>query len=298
MNMGILQKLKQTRPGKWLKFRYYKDRRRLRWCLQYGPGRIKDLLPGRLWVDKVDVCITTKCNMRCDGCDHLIPYYKEPAHLDKDRVIASIRKLDEAADRIFHLNILGGEPFLDPDLKYILEAVPSEKCDVVQIVTNATVIPSDPELIDVMRRKKVVVLMSGYSQTEKVRNAFIEMLTREGIAYRVYYPVWTDFGAPQDYHHSRSELKRQFFACGESCHNLRDGKLYACFRSSHGSALGLVPCEKDEYVDLLNNTTKQNRKELRRLIWRRKPLAACQYCLRGTDKNVGIVRGKQLEKQS
>ena len=297
--MRIPRKLKQTRLANRLKVSwFYKDYRRLRWCCQSGIGGVKYLLPGRLWVDKVDVCITTKCNMRCDGCDHLIPYYKEPAHLDKDRVIASIRKLDEASDRIFHLNILGGEPFLDPDLKYILEAVPSEKCDLVQIVTNATIIPSDPELIDVMRRKKVVVLMSGYSQTEGSRNAFIEMLKREGVAYHVYYPAWTDFGAPQDYHHDQKELKRQFFACKESCHNLRDGKLYACFRSSHGSALGLVPCGEDEYVDLLNNSAKENRKQLRRLIWRHRPLLACQYCLRGTAKNVGIVRGKQLEKRT
>lgn len=295
--MEFPKKIKQTKFAQWLKSRFYKDYRRLRWCCEFGFGGLRYLLPGRLWVDKVDVCITTKCNMRCDGCDHLIPYYKQPSHLDKDRIISSIRKLDEAADRIYHLNILGGEPFLDPDLKYILEAVPSEKCDVVQIVTNATIIPSDPDLIDVMRRKKVVVLMSGYSQTERLRSAFIEMLVREGVAYRVYYPKWTDFGAPQDYHHDKNELKRQFFACKESCHNLRDGKLYACFRSSHGSALGLVPCGEDEYVDLLNNTAAENRKQIRRLIWRHRPLLACRYCLRGTEKNVGIVRGKQLKKQ-
>ena len=286
---GLLKALKKTPV--------YKDCRRLYWCVQKGGiGGLKYLLPGRVWVDKVDVCITTKCNMRCDGCDHLIPYYEHPAHLDKERAIASIRKLDEAADRIFHLNILGGEPFLDPDLKYILEAVPTEKCDLVQIVTNATIIPKDPELLDVMRRKKVCVLMSEYSQTEEIRSAFIEMLTREGIAYHVYYPEWTDFGAPQDYHHSPRALKRQYHACKESCHNLRDGKLHACFRSSHGSALGLVPCEEGEYVDILGNTREQNRKQLRRLIWRHKPLLACRYCLRGTEENVGIVRGKQLKK--
>lgn len=297
-DMDVVKRLKKTRFARaFMKTRSYKDCRRLYWCVQKGGfSALKYLLPGRLWVDKVDVCITTKCNMRCDGCDHLIPYYEHPAHLDKDTVIASIRKLDEAADRIYHLNILGGEPFLHPDLKYILEAVPTEKCDIVQIVTNATIIPKDPELLDVMRRKKVVVLMSEYSRSEKTRRALIGMLTQEGVACHVYCPKWTDFGAPQDYHHDRRALKRQYYACKESCHNLRDGKLYACFRSSHGSALGLVPCEEGEYVDLLHNTREQNREQLRRLIWRHEPLAACRYCLRGTAENVGIVRGKQLEK--
>lgn len=247
-------------------------------------------------LDRQGGCLTTMCNLHCDGCDHLIPYYKDPAHLDKDRIIASILKMSEATDWFFHINILGGEPFLNPDLKYILEAVPSEKCDVVQIVTNATIIPSDPELFDVMRRKKVVVLMSQYPLNAEKQKILIRTLEREKIAYKPHTPVWTYFGAPRNYHHSQRELKKQYLACMESCHNLRDGKFYACFRNSHGSALGLVPCEKDEYVDLLANTKSQNRKQLRRLIWRHKPLAACQYCLRGTDENVGIERGKQLDR--
>lgn len=46
-----------------------------------------------LVMDKVDVVITTKCNLLCDGCSHLMPYYKKPSHLDRDRVVSSIRKL-------------------------------------------------------------------------------------------------------------------------------------------------------------------------------------------------------------
>ncbi len=295
--MSFISRLEKSKLVRELTAPVYKDLRRLKWCFRNGPRAIKYLLPGHLWVDKVDICITTKCNLHCDGCDHLIPYYKNPEHLDKDRIITSIRKMSEAVDWFFHINILGGEPFLNPDLKYILEEVPSEKCDVVQIITNATIIPNDPELFDVMRRKKAVVLMSQYPLNERIQEKLIRTLDREGIAYYAYKPVWTDFGEPRNYHHSQSELKKQFLACKESCHNLRNGKLYACFRSSHGSALGLVPCEKDEYVDLLKNAKSQNKEQLRRLIWRHKPLAACQYCLRGTSENVNIVRGKQLEKR-
>lgn len=293
--MDIITLAKKTKLGRWFAFSFNKDYRRLIWCFRNGPKGIRYLLPGRLWLDKVDICITTKCNLRCDGCNHLIPYYKEPRHLDTETIIASIRKLSEATDWFFHINILGGEPFLNPDLKYILEEVPSEKCDVTQIITNGTVIPHDPMLFDVMRRKKAIVVMSDYPFNAENQEKCIAELEREGVRYIVRHQLkWTNFGEPVNYHHDPKELKRQFLSCMESCHNLLDGKLYYCFRCSHGYNLGLIPRKEDEYVDLLSNTKAQNRKQLRRLTWRRKPVTACQYCLRGTEQNIPIERGKQL----
>ncbi len=245
-----------------------------------------------LVMDKVDVVITTKCNLLCDGCSHLMPYYKKPSHLDKDRVIASIGKLAEAADWFDHFNILGGEPFLHPDLKYIMEAIPAEKSRLVQVLTNALIIPKDPELFDVMRRKGVHVVISPYPSNEKTREQLVAVLEREHVAWNYYDRPWTDYGEPRDYHRSQREWKHQFFQCDEVCKNLLDGKLYYCFRCAHISDLGFCKHRKGEAVDLLKNTTARNRREIRRLMWRHKPLAACQYCLMGTGQNGSIPRGK------
>ncbi len=291
--MKLINKLKQTKFAALLKktiiYDVHKKNQRRRRAVRLSGN--KSLSKG-LVMDKVDVVITTKCNLLCDGCSHLMPYYKNPSHLDKDRVIASMGKLAEAADWFDHFNILGGEPFLHPDLKYIIEEIPTEKSRLVQVLTNALIIPSDPELFDVMRRKDVHVVISPYPSNEKTRERLVAVLEKEHVAWNYYDRPWTDYGEPRDYHRSPRECKRQFFQCDEVCKNLLDGKLYYCFRCAHISDLGICQHRKGEAVDLLKNTTAQNRKQIRRLMRRHKPLAACRYCLMGTEQNGYISRGK------
>lgn len=149
-----------------------------------------------------------------------MPYYKNPTHLDRDRIVASMKKLVEAIDWIDHFNILGGEPFLNPDLKYILEEMPIEKSRLVQVLTNATIIPKDPELFDVMRRKRVHVVITPYPSNEAIREQLIAVLEKEKVAWNYFYPKWVDYGEPQDWHRSPRELKRQFIQCNSVCKNL------------------------------------------------------------------------------
>ncbi len=176
-------------------------------------------------------------------------------------------------------------------MKYFLEEVPVEKCNRLQITTNATVIPDDPELLDVMHRKKAIVLLSQYSVNREKQKGLIELLERKGIAYHLHNPVWTDYGAPVNYHRSRRELNRQFYECPVKCKQLYGGKLYYCFRSCNTYDLGFCGLGADESIDLLNNTKGENRRQIRCLMWRRRPVEACKYCLRGTSENIEIKRG-------
>lgn len=295
--MKLINRFKQTKFAALLKKTFFYEICKKNWIRRSRRSRAvrlsgKKSLAKGLVMDKVDVVITTKCNLLCDGCSHLMPYYKNPNHLNRDQVIASMRKLAEAVDWFDHFNILGGEPFLNPDLKYIMEAIPAEKSRLVQVLTNATIIPKDPELFAVMRRKGVHVVITPYPSNENTREQLIAVLERENVAWNYYDRQWTDYGEPRDYHRSPRELRRQFFKCNEVCKNLLDGRLYYCFRCAHISDLGFCQYRKGEAVDLLKNTTAQNRQQLRRLMWRHKPLEACQYCLMGTDQNVCILRGK------
>lgn len=293
--MRLFSKLKHTKIAEPLKktflYEIYKKERTIRWYKRAVSLSGKKPLAFPLVLDKVDVVITTKCNLLCDGCSHLMPYYKNPNHLNRDRVIASMRKLAEAVDWFDHFNILGGEPFLNPDLKYILEEIPVEKSRLVQILTNATIIPHDPALFDAMRRKNVHVVITPYPSNEKTREQLISKLESENVVWNYYYPEWTDYGEPRDYHKSPRELRHQFVRCNENCKNLFDGRLYYCHRCAHICDLGFASAE-GEAVNLLKNTIVQNRKQIRRLMRRRKSLMACQYCLKGTNQNVSIPCGK------
>lgn len=253
------------------------------------------LLPGHVWLDMVDIVITTKCNLRCSNCSHLIPYYKAPVDLDKDLIIASMRKLNESFDWCNYYSVLGGEPFLNPDLKYILEEVPQHKCNILQIETNGMVRPpNDPELFDVIRRKNICVTFTEYPSNHNSIEQFSAVLDKEGVKHTIKWPQWFDFGSPIDHKRNQEELLQQFIACKSRAMSVLNGKLYYCFRCAHLCNLGF--CEPDKgAIDLLHNSTSQNRRAIRKLIGRCRPLASCQYCLCGTAGNVKIDRGDETE---
>lgn len=269
-----------------------KDVWRLRNFVRMKNWNIKYLLPGKLWMDRVDIVVTTRCNLLCPDCNHLMPYYRKPYDADKNQLIAAMRKFNESFDWCCEYNILGGEPFLNPDLKYFLQEAPSEKCNQVRVVTNATIIPDDPELYEIMRQKHIRVKISEYPCNEETKKKLIEKFKQEHIKYSIPRDVWTLYGPPEDHGASAREVRKQFCRCKVVWKNLLNGKLYYCFRSSHCDDLGIAKADKGEYVDLLNNTAKQNRREVRRLMWRHRPVTACRYCLRATDQNIAIPKGR------
>ncbi len=82
----------------WHNVSVWKNYRRLYRISRYENWSFRYLLPGHLYLDTVDIVITTKCNLLCKGCHHLMPYYKHPYHMDKDQLIAAMRKLNEAVE--------------------------------------------------------------------------------------------------------------------------------------------------------------------------------------------------------
>lgn len=287
----------QSELRKWLhNCIIYNDYRRIRRLhKRHGWTGMRFLLPGHLWLDYVEVVVTTKCNLCCPGCANLMQYYKNPYHVDRETLLTSVRKLCESFDACDHLKILGGEPFLYPDLKDVLEAIPREKLGKITIATNGTVVPDDPELIEAIRQKNATVYFSNYPSARDGQKRFVDLLERGGIRYEISHsPSWIDYGAPvlSTSEKERRDLKRQFFDCHIICKSLLNGCLYYCPRSGHGYDLGLIDRKPGEYVDILHNTIAQNRREIRRLMWRHRPIEACKYCQRGTDQARKILRGK------
>lgn len=261
--------------------------------MYYGASGVKYLLPWRFYLDYVEIPITTRCNLRCPDCANLMPLYNKPYDVDSDTVIHSIRKLSECFDACGQMRILGGEPFLHPDLKRFVAELPSHKCKKISIPTNATIVPQDPELYEILRQKKVVIVMGNYPSAAKTQQELITRLELEGIQYEIPKPgTWINYGEPIDHNHTLRERTKQFACCNLRSKSLLNGVMYYCPRQGHGCDLGIIDKIEGEFVDVVNNTTAQNRKQLRRLMWRHKPVEACKYCLRGTNEAVSISRGK------
>lgn len=272
----------------------YSDYLRLRRLKKYyGIAGIRYLLPWHFYLDFVEIPITTKCNLRCPGCANLMPYYNTPYDINSDIIIRSIKKVCDCIDTCGQLRILGGEPFLHPDIKKIISEIPDEKFRKISIPTNATIVPQDPELFELLRKKRVTLVIGNYPAASKTQNELIAKLDEEGVSYELpQQEMWINYGKPVKSNRNEKALMKQFARCNLRSKSLLNGILYYCPRHSHGFDIGIMDRKPGEYVDVLNNSKAQNRRQIRRLMWRHRPIEACKYCLRGTEEAVKISRGK------
>lgn len=242
--------------------------------------RLKTILPGKLYIDYLELVVTTKCTLKCKHCANLMPMYSTPYNVDKDTIIKSINKLKSCVDGIYVFRILGGEPFCNPDLKYYLKELPKDIIKEIVIVTNGTLVPNDLELINIMKSKDVIVNISNYGKHSYKKEELINLLKNENIRYKIEdnYIAWYDFGTLENKNRNTNILKQQFAACDRHCKSILNGSIYYCPRSGHGIDLGKIKKIDGEYVDLLNNTDKVNKKQLKKLTFRNTYIEACNYC--------------------
>lgn len=77
----------------------------------------------KIYLNYVELPITTKCSLRCKNCANLIQYYEYGEFLDGKSLINDVYRLCQITEKIEMFRILGGEPLLHPQLKEILEGI-------------------------------------------------------------------------------------------------------------------------------------------------------------------------------
>lgn len=249
------------------------------------------------YYEYLEIPITTKCSLLCEGCSNLIPCYKKRKEYDIDILIKSIRKFLSCINNIVYIRVLGGEPFLSKNLYDILtELLKSNKIQRIEVVTNGTVIPNDDKLINVLKNNKIIISISKYPIVDYER--IITFLDENNIKYKIdNMSYWMDYGKPYKRGKNRKELIKQFSRCNSVCKSLINGQLHLCPRSSHGTDLGIIKNNEDDYVDLLDRRIKGT--ELRKkinLLFKKKYIVACDYCDFGTKNCKKIPVARQIKK--
>ena len=89
----------------------------------------------------MDVILTTKCNLKCNGCCYLFNKYKVGEHLDCQKIISNMKKIKPALEKHEVISIIGGETFLYPDLVQICDYIKDLNIKQCSIFTNGTIYP-------------------------------------------------------------------------------------------------------------------------------------------------------------
>lgn len=264
---------------------------------------IADYLTGdeELVVGSIDVCMTTRCDLRCKGCGSLMPMYEHPKDVEIEIILHSLDRFFSVVDRVFRVNVIGGEPFLYPHMDQVIEYL-NRKDQVVSVVvpTNGTVMPENPRLYEALRNPKNHVRISHYEAYDKKSGKLLERLKKENIYHTVKQfgektYLWYDFGDYEDRGRSDDELVKQYQACEVEWMSLYRGKLYPCPRAAHSIDLGFQPAEGN-YIEIANDeiSIEELKKNLEQFVYERKFYPSCNRCDRGTGACPVIPVAEQL----
>lgn len=247
----------------------------------------------RIYLPYVELVVTTKCSLKCRNCSNLMQLYAKPYDVELRVIKESIKNLLDAVERIGMFRVLGGEPFLYPDLAEVLDIlISSKKIKVIGIPTNGTVFPK-MEVITMLKNPKVRLDISDYGVRD-ISN-FLKMCQEKEIHHSVTLDkVWLDIGDMECRERCERELDVQYKRCNLQCRNILNGKMFRCPRASHGDDLEIIKTPQNEFVNLVDiKSIKELRKSIAEVYYRNEYVEACNYCDIGTDVLKKIPAGIQ-----
>ena len=247
------------------------------------------------YYEYLEIPITTKCSLMCKKCSNLIPCYNKRSDYDINIITESINRFLCCINNIVFIRVLGGEPFLSNNLYSVLkELLKSNKIQRIEVVTNGTIVPNDKKIIKLLKNTKIIVSISQYPFVDY--NKLVLFLQQNNIKYRIdKMNYWMDYGKPYKRNKSNKELIKQFSLCNNVCRSLVNGQIHLCPRSSHGTDLGIITDNNDDYVNLLDeNLNILEIKENINKLYKKKYIVACDYCDFGTKNSKKIPVAEQI----
>jgi hypothetical protein len=244
---------------------------------------------GQMILPYVELMITSHCSLNCKQCGLYIPYFNHRSHRSLAAMRDDLARLFSHVDHLLTLHLLGGEPFLHPELDALVAHVGGRyrtRIRTVRLVTNGTVLPSD-RLLSLCREHAICVQISNYSKTLPRMAPKIQRLVAQLEKHHVEYenrhtPTWWDVGSPvRRQNLTARQLQQRFDDCRMPCRSLYDSKLFYCGAAASSVMGQLRPGDRGEYFDLNQpgNDTSQRTLSLFELgHTRRGFLNSCRYC--------------------
>lgn len=226
-------------------------------------------------IPRLVVVLTTKCNLNCENCIALTPYYKHQYDIPLQRITDSIDIITNAVDECTCLELIGGEPFLYSELVELLQYLKlNKKIKLIQITTNGMVFNYNPKYEELLQNN-VTVRISNYNLSDKTEK-FINWLNDNHIGHVIQNDLmWVPVGNIEDKHKTLKRIKDEYNLCfeGLNCKTLLNGKIFDCTFSSRIKDLGFTDfCEN---IDVLSEE----------ITWQklynffiRNESKACNYC--------------------
>lgn len=238
----------------------------------------EELEDKKVRMKKLETNVVDFCNLDCKGCSHFSNLFTKGDTAGYESFEKDICFL---SDKVFveHFDLLGGEAFLSGDLeKYIgclKKYMPKTS---ITIVSNGVLIPvQSAELLSYIRENGVLVSITEYPPTTKLKEKITAVLEDSGVMYEFRRKVET-FGKNIDLDGKSNPYQSQKECREYKCHFLRNGKIYKCPFSALGNYFFdhyNIPLHFEEGIDIYDSGVDFSN-VLETLDT--EPIEQCKYC--------------------
>ncbi|MDR2743634.1 MAG: radical SAM protein [Desulfovibrio sp.] len=284
----------------WREGRFPNPREKLRHVRKFLADELEDFYEkGRFVLPQIGFSLTTRCTLRCRDCIALSPLFENRvpgrtfrhSDLTAGEFRRELTAIADGVDGVKRLFLHGGEPLLNEELPDIIEwSAGCEKVELVELITNGTVVPPERLLEAIARhRDKIYLAINNYSQNPKLRSRLryeeiIALLKERGIKHPLYSELyWYKQRPLEDQGYAPEQARRMFAGCWCK-HSLQilDGILAICPRASIGQLLGLLDTPPGDSINLRKKDNSGLRRELL-AFYRKDVYAACACCAPQVD---------------
>lgn len=278
------------------------------WC--HIEQLIRDSLR-KITIPYMDFSITTNCTLKCKDCSQWLPYLKNRRTYSYDEIVEWTYNVFNVIEECVFITILGGEPFLHPQILDILRLFVNYRNDgrilYLRIVTNGTVLPTD-ETLRFCAENQIYILISDYSKVlndnmKENRRKLFDKMNEYACSY--YYwegTEWIDLGIPSKNYSvllngmEENERENRFNGCFvRDCVSFFEGKLYRCPRCYILTNNEWSDLNENEVIDF-NVALKSDREFMKKIFkfYNLTSLKACSLC-NGVEERQEIEAAIQIK---
>lgn len=250
-----------------------------------------------LTFQQITFIISTRCSLNCKYCGQHLSEYRPEDRKDftLEHIKRDISHFLEAVNFVGMISVIGGEPFLHPELTEIVKyCLTKDNFGVVNITTNGVVNLTE-EVLSEIRDDRVKISFSIYDtylteRQKKILERNIELVKRSGINYSLSHPLWVKPGEIKEYAYSKIFMKNRKQHCDsiKMCASVRDGIFYPCTIAENIESLHRF-FAGNARVDV---TKKERLKERLVECLEQEYFDACRYCC--SDVPEEIIAGEQV----
>ena len=250
-------------------------------------------------IKKLEYNVTHSCNLKCDFCDHLSPFFgKQDAEFESSISVERFRADMESLARYISVHqflILGGEPLMNKSVvEYIRVAKETRIAEEVALVTNGFLLVAQPdELFELLDKIMITVYPSARLKDvtiEKIRERCKQHSVELEINHKPKF-MMSILGSKNE---DDKLVKNIFDTCSVAwknrCFALHDGYLYRCSRAPFIAyklkRQGLVDNDFSKQDGLKVEASEEFGEKIKAYVTSEAPLKSCSFCLGSVGKQV------------